>query len=77
MDFNEEKILAIAKKAKETGVELFVLDDGWFGERSDDHRGLGDWQVNRNKLPEGISGLSEKVEAWLKIRSVDRAGDGQ
>jgi alpha-galactosidase len=79
MDFNEEKILAIAKKAKETGVELFVLDDGWFGERSDDHRGLGDWQVNRNKLPEGISGLSEKVEAlglkfglWIEPEMVNK-----
>ena len=79
MDFNEEKILDIARKAKETGVELFVLDDGWFGERSDDHRGLGDWQVNRNKLPEGISGLSEKVEAlglkfglWIEPEMVNK-----
>lgn len=45
-DFNEEKILNIAKKAKEAGVELFVLDDGWFGARNDDYRGLGDWYVN-------------------------------
>ena len=66
-DFNEEKILNIAKKAKEAGVELFVLDDGWFGARNDDYRGLGDWYVNLEKLPDGISGLSRKIErftAW-------------
>ena len=58
MDFNEEKILTIARKAKDAGVELFVLDDGWFGERDDDNRSLGDWFVNRTKLPNGIDGLS-------------------
>ncbi len=61
MDFTEEKILKIAKKGKEAGVELFVLDDGWFGARNDDHAGLGDWVVNKNKLPEGITGLSKKI----------------
>src|SRR5699024_4338915 len=53
-DFTEEKILAIAGKAKEAGAELFVLDDGWFGARNDDYRGLGDWYVNLEKLPDGI-----------------------
>lgn len=57
-DFTEEKILDIAAKAKEAGVELFVLDDGWFGTRNDDYRGLGDWVVNLEKLPDGIAGLS-------------------
>ena len=61
-DFDEEKILNIAKKAKEVGVELFVLDDAWFGTRNDDYQGLGDWFVNKNKLPNGISGLSRKIE---------------
>ena len=60
-DFNEEKLLDIAKKAKETGVELFVLDDGWFGDRNDDLRALGDWFVNTDKLPSGIKGLAEKI----------------
>ncbi len=60
-DFTEEKLLAIASKAKEVGIELFVLDDGWFGARNDDHRGLGDWVVNRKKLPDGIDGLAKKV----------------
>jgi alpha-galactosidase len=61
-DFDEDKILNIASKAKELGVELFVLDDGWFGSRNNDHQGLGDWDVNLDKLPSGIKGLSEKIE---------------
>ncbi len=61
-DFNEEKILSIARKAQECGVELFVLDDGWFGGRRSDHAGLGDWIACIDLLPEGIQGLSEKIE---------------
>ena len=61
-DFNEEKLLQIAQKAKDCGVELFVLDDGWFGQRNGEHTGLGDWFVNSEKLPDGITGLSEKIE---------------
>ena len=45
-DFTREKLIAIAQKAKECGVELFVLDDGWFGARTTDHAGLGDWVAN-------------------------------
>lgn len=60
-DFTEEKLLSIAKKAKELGIELFVLDDGWFGERTKETAGLGDWYVNRNRLKNGISGLSRKI----------------
>ena len=60
-DFNEEKIVDIAKTAGELGVELFVLDDGWFGDRNDDYRALGDWFVNKDKLPNGINGLAQKV----------------
>jgi len=63
MDFTEESILTIAKKAKEAGVELFVLDDGWFGERNDDFAGLGDWVENTSKLPQGINGLARKIKA--------------
>lgn len=63
MDFTEEKILKIASKAKEAGVELFVLDDGWFGERNDDFAGLGDWIENPKKLPQGMAGLSSKINA--------------
>lgn len=61
MDFTEESILKIAAKAKEAGVELFVLDDGWFGERNDDFSSLGDWVENPKKLPGGIRGLAKKI----------------
>ncbi|MDD6484095.1 MAG: alpha-galactosidase [Clostridiales bacterium] len=60
-DFNEDRLLAIAKKAKEAGAELFVLDDGWFGKRDNDDCSLGDWVVNEKKLPSGIKGLAEKI----------------
>ena len=60
-NFNEEKILALGKKAAEIGVELLVLDDGWFGKRNDDKTSLGDWFENREKLPNGIDGLAKKV----------------
>ena len=63
MDFTEERILSIAEKAKEAGVELFVLDDGWFGERNDDYVGLGDWVENPKKLPQGMKGLARKMNA--------------
>lgn len=63
-DFTEEKILAIAKEAAELGIELFVLDDGWFGKRNGDDCSLGDWYVNREKLPGGISGLAEKINQY-------------
>ncbi len=59
--FNEKKILEIAKATKDIGAEMFVLDDGWFGKRDSDNAGLGDWFVNKKKLPSGIKGLSEKI----------------
>lgn len=81
-DFDEEKILNIARKAKEVGVELFVLDDGWFGARNDDYRGLGDWYVNLDKLPDGIAGLSRKIEEiglrfglWVELEMVNKDSD--
>ncbi|WP_218648734.1 alpha-galactosidase [Paenibacillus kribbensis] len=61
MKFNEEKILGIARSAAELGIELFVLDDGWFGERNTDTTSLGDWYPNKDKLPDGISGLARKI----------------
>ena len=61
MDFTEDSILKIASKAKDAGVELFVLDDGWFGDRDDDFAGLGDWVENPKKLPQGMAGLSKKI----------------
>ena len=67
-DFNEEKILTIAQTAKDLGVELFVLDDGWFGKRDNDKTSLGDWFTDKRKLPNGISGLATKItELGLKF----------
>lgn len=60
-DINERKLLQLAKAGKEVGIELFVMDDGWFGTRDDDTQSLGDWEVNRKKLPEGVEGLARKV----------------
>ena len=60
-NFDEEKILNIASRAKKGGVELMVLDDGWFGKRNDDKSSLGDWFVNYEKLPGGIDGLAKKI----------------
>lgn len=61
-DFDEDKILAIAEVAKELGIELFVLDDGWFGKRDDDTTSLGDWFEDRRKLPNGLKSLSNKIK---------------
>ena len=60
-DFNQSRLLDLAKRAKHLGCELFVLDDGWFGKRNNDTAGLGDYQVNRKKLPQGLTGLVKKV----------------
>lgn len=59
--FNAEKIEAIAKAGSELGIELFVLDDGWFGKRDNDDSSLGDWVVDRNKLPGGLDDLAGRV----------------
>lgn len=62
-DFTQEQLIDIATKAKECGVELFVLDDGWFGSRTGERAGLGDWVANPQRLPGGITGLAERIEA--------------
>ena len=62
-DFNEEKIVEIAKTAAGAGIELMVLDDGWFGKRNSDNGSLGDWVEDPQKLPNGIKGLSQKIRA--------------
>ena len=62
-DFNEEKLLALATEARALGIELFVLDDGWFRNRSSDETGLGDWEVDTAKLPGGLKGFGEKLNA--------------
>lgn len=62
-DFNEEKLLAIVDEAKEIGIELFVLDDGWFGKRESDNTSLGDWYENTGKVKMGLKNLSKEVHA--------------
>lgn len=60
-DFSEDQLLELAEKAQEVGVELFVLDDGWFGQRTNDRAGLGDWFVNPERLPRGLGSLAERI----------------
>ncbi|MBB3128844.1 alpha-galactosidase [Paenibacillus rhizosphaerae] len=61
-DVNEQDQIRLAELAATLGVELFVMDDGWFGRRNDDHAGLGDWTVNPEKFPNGLRPLIERVE---------------
>jgi alpha-galactosidase len=79
-DFDEARLLEIAAAGRELGIELFVLDDGWFGHRDDDTTSLGDWNVNRRKLPGGLESLAGKVEAlgmrfglWIEPEMMSRA----
>ena len=81
-DFDEDKLVNIARTAHEDGVELFVLDDGWFGARSSDTAGLGDWTPNPERLPRGLAGLSERIEAlgmkfgiWIEPEMVNKDSD--
>ena len=63
MDFDAERLYRIARQARELGVELFVLDDGWFGHRVDDKGGLGDWQINEAKLGCTLPELIHRIHA--------------
>ena len=84
-DFNEEVLSGIIKDASEMGFELFLLDDGWFGTkhpRNSDNAGLGDWQVNKNKLPNGLGYLVEEADKngikfgiWLEPEMVNPASE--
>ncbi len=81
-DFDQPRLLDLARRAKKLGCELFVLDDGWFGARNSDKAGLGDYRVNRKKLPGGLKGLAEKVNAlgmefglWVEPEAVNPDSD--
>lgn len=81
-NFTEKKLLDIAKTAKSFGIELFVLDDGWFGKRTDDTKGLGDWTENKSRLPKGLNGLADKINAlglkfgvWVEPEMVNPDSD--
>jgi len=83
--FDEATIVSLFDGAKEIGAETFLLDDGWFGNRhprNDDRAGLGDWQVNTNKLPHGLSYLAAEAKRrgvnfgiWLEPEMVNPASD--
>ena len=62
-DIDEKKLVKLAKAGRDVGIELLVMDDGWFGERNDDHSSLGDWDVNPKKLPGGLKSLADKITA--------------
>ena len=81
-DFTEDQLVSIAGAARKDGVELFVLDDGWFGARTHESAGLGDWTANPDRLPGGITRLAERVEQlgmkfglWFEPEMVNRDSD--
>lgn len=81
-DFNEEKLISFAKKAREVNVEMLVLDDGWFGKRNTDNCSLGDWYADKTKLPNGLEGLSNRLKAegikfglWIEPEMVSPDSD--
>jgi alpha-galactosidase len=81
-DVNEARQMALADKAASIGIERFVMDDGWFGQRKDDHAGLGDWYVNQQKFPHGLKPLIDKVHSlhmdfglWVEPEMVNPDSD--
>ena len=82
MDFNHSRLMDLAKRAKKLGCELFVLDDGWFGQRNNDKAGLGDYHVNPKKLPKGMKGLANDINAlgmdfglWFEPECINEDSD--
>ena len=81
-DFTDEKLVAIAKQAHELGIEMLVMDDGWFGNRNSDETSLGDWTVNESKIKCGLKSLVERINAvgmkfgiWLEPEMVSPDSD--
>lgn len=81
-DFNTEKLVQIAKESAEVGIEMLVMDDGWFGQRKDDFSGLGDWVVNTDKLGTTLKELTDRVNAvgckfgiWFEPEMVNEDSD--
>ena len=81
-NFTQNSLLSLAKEAKKCGIELFVMDDGWFGQRNADNSSLGDWYENKKKLPGGIKELADKVNAlgmmfglWVEPEMVNEDSD--
>ena len=81
-DFTESKLLKLARSAKQLGIELFVLDDGWFGTRNDDTQSLGDWTINPQKIPSGLKRLVDKINKiglnfgiWVEPEAINPHSD--
>lgn len=81
-DFNGESIYQLGKQAAELGIEMLVMDDGWFGNRKDDYRALGDWYVNEEKLGEPLAGLVKKINdlglkfgIWFEPEGINEDSD--
>lgn len=81
-NINEHKLLRLARKAKDCGIELFVMDDGWFGKRDSDNCSLGDWYPDKKKLPHGVKGLCDKIRKigldfgiWVEPEMVNEDSD--
>jgi alpha-galactosidase len=81
-DVSEAGQIALAEKAAKLGTERFVIDDGWFGQRKDDHAGLGDWYVNQQKFPHGLKPVIDRVHAlgmdfgvWVEPEMVNPDSD--
>ncbi|MCX0412010.1 alpha-galactosidase [Clostridium perfringens] len=79
---DEEKIKELATNASKLGVELFVLDDGWFGKRNNDNAGLGDWTVNKEKFPNGLNEIIEYINKlgmdfgiWIEPEMVNKESE--
>ena len=82
MYFTADRLAEIAQDAPDLGLELFVMDDGWFGARSDDNAGLGDWVVNEKKLPGGLGALVSRIKEmgmefgiWIEPEMVNEDSD--
>jgi alpha-galactosidase len=82
MNVTESGQEALAEKAKALGIDRFVMDDGWFGQRKTDHAGLGDWYVNKDKFPNGLKPLIDKVHSlgmdfglWVEPEMVNPDSD--
>ena len=81
-DFNKDKLMEIARQASELGLDMLVLDDGWFGARDTDNAGLGDWKVNEKKLgcsmkelAEAVNGLGLSFGLWFEPEMVNEDSD--
>lgn len=81
-DFDDRKLMALAEKAAQLGVEVFHVDDGWFGTRQNEYSGLGDWYPNKRKFPSGLKPLVDKVKSlgmefslWIEPENVNLNSD--